>query len=579
MIRAIVEFFLAFILIFFSVSNLSATTDYVISDANISAPILSVVTTDGDADNDDDGDSDGDTDGDGDGDSDQVPTVTQFDVFEIELETSSEHTAAESYSEVSVTATFVGPGDVEYRVPGYWDGDRLFRVRFAPPLIGDWEFTLASSDPELATYDGETAFRAVEPDEALLAENPNYRGFLRTSEDDRYLVYDDGTPFLWMGATIWDGNSVNMAWGLDPDDEGPNVAEFPYFIDDRKEKGFTLIQILVGEPNKDPGSRMTGINEGGALFLSRYDEINPENFQYLDRRIAYIADSGLIPCIFFHWGDAFNHMSQSELQDYYKYIVARYHAYNVVWTISGEYHYADNFAVIRELGEYLQGIDPAGHPISIHPGPASTNKSSNEDFNGESWIDVHMHQTWQQDEGALMEADYALSPATPIVNSEAGYDGIWGHDRSQVREDAWVVLMTGSGYTYGAHGLWAWNDGCCDDYVDPHPRWYDVIDLESSSDMERLVSFWSETQWWLTSPRDDLVNRGRCRAEEGRQYIVYLPDGGSVRVDLTEASGDLSVLWFNPSNGTRESASAVSAGGMTTLDSPFGGESALYLSR
>ena len=38
--------------------------------------------------------------------------------------------------------------------------------------------------------------------------NPLYRrGFLRVSENRRYLVYGDGTPFLWIGDTAW-GSTV-----------------------------------------------------------------------------------------------------------------------------------------------------------------------------------------------------------------------------------------------------------------------------------------------------------------------------------------------------------------------------------
>jgi hypothetical protein len=48
------------------------------------------------------------------------------------------------------------------------------------------------------------------------------------------------------------------------------------------------------------------------------------------------------------------------------------------------------------------------------------------------------------------------------------------------------------------------------------------------------------------APANDLASTGYCLAELGKAYIVYLPAGNDVSVDLTGASGDLEIEWSQP---------------------------------
>lgn len=40
-----------------------------------------------------------------------------------------------------------------------------------------------------------------------------------------------------------------------------------------------------------------------------------------------------------------------------------------------------------------------------------------------------------------------------------------------------------------------------------------------------------------------------CFAKANQVYLVYLPEGGEAALDLTDASGEFSVHWFNPRTG------------------------------
>ena len=80
-----------------------------------------------------------------------------------------------------------------YTVPGFWDGDNNWKVRFAPPAAGRWQYTTRSKDMGL---DGHTGTFTVQSwEETDLEENPVRRGFIQVNNDGeragRYFQYAD----------------------------------------------------------------------------------------------------------------------------------------------------------------------------------------------------------------------------------------------------------------------------------------------------------------------------------------------------------------------------------------------------
>jgi Putative collagen-binding domain of a collagenase len=78
-------------------------------------------------------------------------------------------------------------------------------------------------------------------------------------------------------------------------------------------------------------------------------------------------------------------------------------------------------------------------------------------------------------------------------------------------------------------------------------------------------------------PRGDLASSGYCLAAVGSQYLVLLPSGGKVSVNLAGATGSLTVEWFNPSNGQTTAGGTVSGGGTLDMTGPFGGMAVVYI--
>ncbi len=80
-------------------------------------------------------------------------------------------------------------------------------------------------------------------------------------------------------------------------------------------------------------------------------------------------------------------------------------------------------------------------------------------------------------------------------------------------------------------------------------------------------------------PRGDLASSGYCLAVEGRQYLAYLPDGGSVSLDLTGAPGNLWIEWFDPEGERWQNGGQVRGGQAIEFAAPFEGHAVLYATK
>ena len=78
-------------------------------------------------------------------------------------------------------------------VPGFWDGDGNYKVRFSPPTPGEWRFVTESSAPDLKGKSG--SFTATEP---VTGNHGPVHPF-----NTLYLRYEDGTPYDQFGTTCY----------------------------------------------------------------------------------------------------------------------------------------------------------------------------------------------------------------------------------------------------------------------------------------------------------------------------------------------------------------------------------------
>ena len=511
--------------------------------------------------------------------------VKQWGVFEKAIVSSNRYSPTQKYKDVVVNATFNGPSGVRYTVPGFWDGDNIWRIRFSPPAPGDWTYTIESTDDQLNAPQNDGGFTALAPTPEDINTNPNYRGFLKVSTDRRHLTYGDGTPFFWLGDTAWDANSKNMPYNTD----------FKAYVDNRTQKKFSVIQILVAEPRRRDVQlsnrgchppRYTGCNEAGYVFklpsssariLNRVyrvagvsanehaDEINPRSFQNLDLRLKYIVDKGMVPYVVFAWATDFGRLSTDSLKSYVRYIVARYQAYNVIWCVAGEHYFVPDKTKFKAIGDYIREINAPNHLTTIHGWTG--------DFVGEPWLDFVSATAWGLPEKMYdILFDTLYRRGLPFVMTESRYDGNEPSEAYRPRKYAWEALAAGAmGYTYGADGIWDW--GTDNRYVDARSR----LNIPSSFQMKLMGDFLRRIEWWKLSPHDCSASGGRCLAETDKQYWVWLNGGGSVTLDLPKRSAKFSAAWLNPVTGATNTSNGVTIGGKQTFKPSFDGDAVFYI--
>jgi hypothetical protein len=90
-------------------------------------------------------------------------------------------------------ATRFAQGYDSIEVPGFYDGEGNYRVRFSPEKQGAWKYETISSDPALAGKTGE--FTVTKP-------TSSNHGPVRVANMFHF-AYADGTPYKQLGTTCY----------------------------------------------------------------------------------------------------------------------------------------------------------------------------------------------------------------------------------------------------------------------------------------------------------------------------------------------------------------------------------------
>jgi hypothetical protein len=519
-------------------------------------------------------------------------SVILWSIYEINFTASEDYTNPFlKQDDPLLRVTFVHPDSgTRFVVEGFWDGGKTWRARFAPTLTGTWNWNSTSTDAGLDGKSGD--FNCAAPTPAQIAENPNYRGHLKVHPTGRYFTYADGTPFFWIGDTNWSMNTRRC--GLGSNSDGP----FYTWLDDRKAKGFTVILSEYFEINQQ--------NEGGYPFPTNTNgkgdhvDLNPNYFRSLDIRVQALWDSGFVLAAHPTWIGKQFPMSLADAKRVSRYLMARYGAYNIVWSLSGEYQYSYhnisppwNTGDWNELGEAVQSCNTFGHPVSVHPSGRQNPKdppewpieahqgSSGGEFHDEAWLDHNWLQTGHAAERLWrvpfrVAENYAGIPAKPVVHSEGFYENHKrdGAGASQIRWQVWTAFLNGAaGHGYGGGGVWQFYDpsdpgGVGRDRRNSPPAsgatWREALNYPGAGQIKHARDFFTSFDWWTLEPHRDWIRIDgavpntesltdpHCAAKPGERYIIYIPEGNAGKtIDVHNLDNRAyKAQWFNPRDGS-----------------------------
>jgi hypothetical protein len=490
---------------------------------------------------------------------------------------------ADPFNEVEVDVVFRGPGG-EWRVPAYWAGGNAWRVRFAPPEAGTYRFRTAASDAANADLHGREGALEAAPGRGTSALARH--GALRIRADRRRLEHADGTPFFWLGDTWWMGLSARLRW----------PEEFQALAADRVAKGFSVIQIVAGLYPDMPAFDERGANEAGQAWEPGFARVRPAYFDQADLRIAWLVRSGLVPCIVGCWGYYLPWMGVEKMRRHWRYLVARWGAYPVVWCLAGEgampYYLsetkeADRAALVAgwtEIGRYVRAIDPWHRLVTIHPTDRARDQVSDDRV-----LDFDMLQTGHGGPASIpntiaqVRAEVARRPAMPVLVGEVDYEGLMlGNSAETVRLAFWGAVLSGAaGHTYGANGVWQVNTRARPYGPSPHGAtwgnqpWEDACRLPGSAQVGLGKRLLERYAWWRFEPHPEWVETGAAADDcfaayaagipgEVRVIYLYRPcfpwDAKPMRVAGLEPGARYRAFYFDPREGREHAIGPVAPG-------------------
>jgi len=472
------------------------------------------------------------------------------------------------FNQVEVDAIVTTPSGAAERVPGFWAGDSTWRVRYAAPAPGRYNVRTVCSDGSNRDLNGRSTTLDVQP---YTNTNPHYKhGALKIASDKRHFQYADGTPFFWLGDTWWMGLCKRLSW---PDG-------FETLTADRVHKGFTVVQIVAGlYPDMEPFDER-GANEAGYPWEQDFARINPAYFDMADVRIRYLADHGLAACIVGFWGYFIPRMGMDKVKKHWRYLIARWSAYPVVWCLAGEgtmpYYLSktpqqDAKAQkqgLTELARYVRSIDPHQHPITIHP-----SNSARQCVDDPSVLDFDMLQTGHSDSQSVpntietVNRSLAASPQMPVLIGEVCYEGIQEASRQEVQRFMfWTALLSGAGgHTYGANGIWQVNTREKPYGLSPHghswggPAWDIAAALPGSGQLGKAKALLIRYSWWKLEAHPEMIDPRWSKEDYWKPFAAEIPDEAVIAFMPASYSGatfrnlkrgSYLAFFFNPADGT-----------------------------
>jgi len=533
--------------------------------------------------------------------------VPRWDLHEFELHGPCR--AENPFRDAALAGEFTAPSGKTTTAEGFYDGDDTWRLRFAPNEEGEWRYRLHGEGVD------------IRQEGRLKCVAPRGHGFIGIHPQNAYaFAHAYGTAFFPMGDTCY---------GL-YDDSPITPPLRREYLETRRRQRFNFIRMRVGHSETRVAADPAFWAWGGAPAKPDLDRLNPVFFRGLDELFRDLRARGmnveLILLNFYRrpftdtklWTPARERL-------WLRYVVARYAAFDnlFLWTLANEYEThpdgryrldrPDDVAWAKSTAQLVKQLDPYHHPVTVHPVvSASTQGASPHDpfdapwrigeFFGEGGeLDVLSQQTGQSGAGvtwddqlqcwvgdapdvvASLRADRRFRK--PVLNTESGYEYLRGHPTEKkqvhhtdkVRRTSWRIVCAGGYFAAGFHGTIGHSDAW--NRIDAPNRYtFTVRDEGAARQLGALHDFFTALPFWRMQPFEGVTGAAAVAlAEPGKVYVVYLPQGGKVTVDLSAAQAPLTAQWFNPRDGRAGEPFSVPADKPGTFQSSDGQDWVLQL--
>lgn len=522
------------------------------------------------------------------------PVVPKWGRFEQSFESSVSY--ANPVQEATLSVVFLSPSGETNRVIGFWDGGKTWRVRFSPDTSGKWTWATACSDAQnkgLNLQSGSFSCAAPAGEGRF-----NLHGPVRVAHDAFTFEHADATPFFWLADTAWNGALLSKP------------TDWDFYLQTRARQKFTAVQWVATQWRAAPNG---DVNGQLAFTGTEKIAVNPEFFRRLDEKADAVNKAGLlnVPVLLWAIGGSSAeqnpgaYLPESQAILLARYMVARWQANDVAWILGGDGHYfGGEGEKWRRIGRAVFN-DISHAPVGMHP--QGRHWVLNE-FKEETWVGFIGYQSGHGDSdealswltrGPLVQ-EWNTEPHHPFINLEPPYEGHLAYDsRKPIGADLvrralyWSLLNAPTaGVSYGAHGVWGWDDGTKPPTDHPGTGtplpWQKALMMPGAEQMTNLASFFNSIDFSHLRPMPEAIvnNPGgqsprkyiaAARSEKKDLTVVYVPEERTVEILLSALPPSPDVKWFNPRTGENSAAVAVITDTTAQFPTPSEGDWILWM--
>ncbi len=411
-------------------------------------------------------------------------------------------------------------------------------------------------------------------------------GKIKVSENKRFLVHEDGTPFFYLGDTGWE-----LFHRLDKKDSEK-------YLENRRSKGFTVIQAVAL-------AELDGLNtpnaEGNKPLIDN-DPLKPNEayFSHVDWVIRKAAEKGIFIGLLPTWGDKVDKkwgqgpviFNKDNAFRYGQWIGSRYKDFpNIIWINGGDRDGGgDNKVIWEAIGNGIKSVDK-NHLMTFHPWGE---RSSSEWFQNSSWLDFNMCQTGHGQRSyaiykRIIVRDYDLKPVKPCFDGEPRYEdhpvgwnpGVlgWFNDEDIRQALYWNLFSGAFGHTYGCHPIWQMKTPEREAVGLARNNWYDVLDLPGAFDLIHARRLLESRPFLSRIPDQSLIvpsyypETDYVVATRGDGYaFVYFPTGWPAEIILDKIGAkSINAYWYDPRNGESKFIESFAGNGTRKFTPPSNG--------
>lgn len=408
------------------------------------------------------------------------------------------------------------------------------------------------------------------------AQKPWDNGRLVISSNNRYLQFENGRPFFWLGDTGW----------LVP--QHLDRAEVEYYFNKCRRAGYNMVQIQVMDAV--PSYNIYG--QQSLPYGWDFTKADPEGvysyWDHLDYIVRKAEQNGIYIGMVAIWGSQVQagNINAEQAKAYGKFLAERYkNSPNIIWIMGGDIQGDIHPEVWNALATSIKSIDNK-HLMTYHPRGRYTSAKW---WSKASWMDFHTFQSGhrkygqrmgnkdypipdstEEDNWMYVDSTWAYKPIKPVLDDEPSYEDIPKglHDANEARwQDYdvrryayWSVFAGSCGHTYGHNAIMQMlKPGYPTGYGSDGTvkAWYQGLEDPGYNQMQYLIDLMLSFPYFDRIPDQSIiagkngVKYDRLIATRGKDYLmVYNYNSDVMKIDLRKISGKKKLLWwFNPSDG------------------------------